>query len=70
MFCLYTERVREAVDVLDLDKWEFYVLSTERIDRELGTQKRVGLSRIRRLTDPVRYAQLKGSVDSALSASG
>ena len=68
VFCLYTEKVREAADVLDLEKWEFYVLSTERINRELGTQKRVGLGRIQRMTGPVRYARLRESVDLALAA--
>lgn len=68
VFCLYTETDREAANVLDLDKWEFHVLPTERINRELGTQKRVGLGTIKRMTDPVRYAQLKESVDLALAA--
>jgi hypothetical protein len=70
VFCLYTETDREASDVLDLDQWEFYVLSTELINRELGTQKRVGLGRIKRMTDPVRYAQLMETVDLTLAASG
>ena len=46
------------------------MLSTELINRELGTQKRIGLGRIKRMTDPVRYAQLKETVDSTLAASG
>ena len=70
VFCLYTERVREAADVLNLGKWEFYVLSTERINLELGSQKRVSLGTIKRMTDPMRYAQLREGVDLALAASG
>ncbi len=70
VFCLYTERDREAADVLDLDKWEFYVLPTGRINRELGAQKRVSLGTIKRMANPVRYAQLKESVDFALAPDG
>jgi hypothetical protein len=68
VFCLYTERVRESADVLDLNKWRFYVLSTKRINSELGMQKRVSLGTVKDMTDPVGYAQLKEHVDRALSA--
>jgi len=67
VFCLYNERLRKGADVLDLDKWEFYVLATERINRELGSQQKVGLGRIRAMTDSVDYARLKEQVDRALS---
>jgi len=59
-----------VADALDVSKWEFYVLSTERIYRELGTQKRVGLSKISRMTEPVGYGLLKERVDQALNGAG
>lgn len=70
VLCLYAERDRDVADALDVSKWEFYVLSTERIYRELGTQKRVGLSKISRMTEPVGYGLLKERVDQALNGAG
>ena len=68
MFCLYAETNRSRANVLDTSKWEFYVLPTERIDHELGTQKSVGLSRTKSMTEPVDYGhQLKERVDRVLS---
>ena len=70
VLCLYTERDRDVANVLDVSKWEFYVLSTERIYRELGTQKSAVLSTIRRLTEPVGFGLLKERVDQALNGAG
>jgi hypothetical protein len=70
VLCLYAERDRDVADALDVSKWEFYILSTERIYRELGTQKRVGLSKISRMTEPVGYGLLKERVDQALNGAG
>ena len=68
MFCLYAETERSRANVLDVSKWEFYALPTGRINRELGNQKSVGLSRIQSMTDSVSYGQLKKRVDGVLSA--
>ena len=67
VFCLYTEKDREMANVLDLGKWKFYVLSTKRINRELGAQKRVGLGTIKSMTEPEDYGRLKERVDRELS---
>jgi hypothetical protein len=67
VFCLYAETDRNRADVLDTSKWEFYVLLTERINRELGNQKSVGLNRIKSMTESVDYSQLKERVDMVLS---
>lgn len=67
VFCLYAETDRNRANVLDTSKWEFYVLSTERINRELGNQKSIGLNGIKSMTEPVVYNQLKEQVDRVLS---
>jgi hypothetical protein len=45
VFCLYAEKDRSQVNVLNTSMWEFYVLSTGRINHELKTQKTAGLKR-------------------------
>jgi hypothetical protein len=67
VFCLYAETDRSRANVLDTSKWEFYVLSTERINHELRNQKSVGLNRIKSMTEPVDYSQLKEQIDRVLS---
>ncbi len=42
------------------------MVSTEQINRQLGSQKTAALSTIERLAKPVGYAQIKDRVDSAL----
>lgn len=46
VFCLLNEQNRQLVNPLDLDQWEFFVLSTEQINREKGSQKTIGLNGI------------------------
>lgn len=68
VFCVYTEREdRDPAKVLDLGRWEFYVVPTGVIDEELGNQKTVGLGRIKALTDSVGYSHLRERVDEALA---
>lgn len=69
VFCVYSEKNRSRANVLDVDRWVFYVVPTEQINRQLGSQQRAALSTIEQLTKPVGaigYAQLKYHIDSAL----
>ena len=66
VFCVYTETVWSRANVLDVDMWEFYVVSTEQINRQLGPQKTAALSTIERLAKPVGYTRIKSLVDSVL----
>ena len=68
VLCVYTEEEdRSPAKVLDLAKWEFYVVPTKVIARELSGQKTVVLSRIKSLTDAVTYSRLGDCVDEALA---
>jgi hypothetical protein len=63
VFCLYAEKDRSRVNVLDTSMWEFYVLATGQINCELKAQKSAGLNRIKSMTEPVGYGQLRKRVD-------
>jgi hypothetical protein len=68
VFCVYTEKEdRSPAKVLDLAKWEFYVVPTKVIGEELRHQKTVVLSGIESLTDAVPYSRLRERVDEALA---
>lgn len=67
IFSLYAEKVdRSPALLMDMDRWKFYVVPTEQINRQLGSQKTAALSTIARLAKPVGYIGLKERVDSAL----
>ncbi|MDG5473146.1 hypothetical protein P6709_15440 [Jeotgalibacillus sp. ET6] len=53
VFCLLHEKDRSVVNPLNLDRWEFLVLSTEQINREKGNQKTIGLNSLVKMK-PVR----------------
>ncbi|MBW9234176.1 hypothetical protein JQK62_18275 [Leptospira santarosai] len=46
VFCLLNQQDRQLVNPLDLDQWEFFVIATEQINREKGSQKTIGLNGI------------------------
>ena len=49
VFCLLAETDQQKFDPTDLDQWEFYVLTTNEINKQLGTQKTLSLRRLRSL---------------------
>lgn len=68
VFCVYTEKKdRSPTKVLDLSKWEFYVVPTTVISKELSGQKTVVFNRIKSLTESVPYSRLRKRVDEALA---
>ena len=68
VFCLYTETDIKRANVLNLDDWVFYVLSTKTINREFKDQKSVVLSRIMHVCDLVEFDGLKDAVDICLES--
>lgn len=67
VFCVYAETDEGKADPMNLDGWEFYVIPTERLDAECGSQKTITLNSLLRL-DPVRtdFAGLKTAVEQSV----
>jgi hypothetical protein len=64
VFCLLKEQDRSVINPLNLDQWEFYVLSTEQINREKGSQKSIGLSGLLKMQPIVTgFDGIKNAVD-------
>ncbi len=63
VFCVFCETDFDRIEPLDVSQWEFYVLDTATLDREVGSQKSIGLNSLKRL-DPtiVEYDRLKPTV--------
>lgn len=63
VLCLLGENDGGTIDPLDMDQWRFFVVATEQLDKDLGPQKSIGLSTLRRLgVDEVGFSQLRRRV--------
>ncbi|MBK9442382.1 MAG: hypothetical protein IPN53_14205 [Comamonadaceae bacterium] len=67
VFCLLAHKDKPTLDPTNLDQWEFYVLSTQRLTDELGKQKTLSLNRLLRLGPrKCRYGEISQAVDAVL----
>jgi hypothetical protein len=63
VFALHAHHDRNTIDPLDISQWEFYVVPTSVLNQHCPTQKRIGLSGIRRLSGmPVTFHRLAETV--------
>lgn len=58
VFALLAPRIGEDINPLDLDQWQFFVVSTTELEHRLGDQKTVTLSRLRTFADPTLFGGL------------
>ena len=61
VFALLAHRIKLTIDPLDLDQWEFYVLSTAVLDAR-GSQGSISLRTLETLTSPVTFNGLAEAV--------
>ena len=63
VFCLYAETNRRLANPLILDGWEFYIISTAKLDEICGAQKAISLNALRQL-DPIQtdYSGIQGAI--------
>lgn len=54
VFCAFTTLDPDVADPLDTRQWEFYVVSTARLDAEVGRQKTISLTELKRRVRPAR----------------
>ncbi|CAN5830952.1 hypothetical protein BH24DEI2_BH24DEI2_11410 [soil metagenome] len=70
VFCLLDHKDQVTVDPLDLAQWKFFVVSTKRLNAELGEQKSLSLKRLQKLRlEPTYYGSLKEAVERAVEKS-
>lgn len=49
VFCVHNHKEQETANPLDLDQWNFYVLSTKMLDKKVPNQKSINLAGILKL---------------------
>lgn len=62
VFCLLKHKDKTTVNPLNLDQWEFYVVSTLQLNNDLGNQKSISLSVLRKLAKALNFSELKDDV--------
>jgi hypothetical protein len=66
VFCLYPEKVKAKADVLDVPAWDFYVVSTEKLNREFEKKKSLSLSSLEKIAERCKVGGLKAIIDKLL----
>ena len=65
VFCRYRGLAENAA-VVNQENWEFYVVPTLTLDKELGDQKSMGLSRLQQLAEPLPWSEIRKAVDQPI----
>ena len=68
VFCFYPERERDNANPMDIAAWQFWVVPSQALDRELGVQKSLGLTTLARFTESVGADQLRQTVDCVVGS--
>ena len=63
VFCLLIHKEQDTIDPLNMNQWQFYILSSDELNRTLGAQKTVVLSSLLRL-NPITatYSELPSAI--------
>jgi hypothetical protein len=49
VFCLLNHKIKETIDPLNAKQWDFYILPTTVLDAEVGEQKQISLTPLKKL---------------------
>ena len=62
VFCLLSQQVKADINPLDLEQWEFYVVPTAVLDKELGDAQSISLSRVKQFSEILTFNELKKAI--------
>lgn len=66
VFCYHAECERHRAKPQDALSWEFYVLTRDAIESHFGSAQSIGLSKLRRVSQPCSITALRACVDAQL----
>jgi hypothetical protein len=64
VFCLLHHDNKPTCDPLNLNQWEFYVLSTQELNNYKRSQHSISLKSLQKLTNPITYEHLSKEIKS------
>ncbi|MDN4525480.1 hypothetical protein [Fictibacillus fluitans] len=66
VFCLLYEKDANLIDVLNTEQWHFYIVKTNVLNTLFPQQKRISLSTLEKITQPVSFTEIKETIDQAI----
>lgn len=63
VFCLNTGNTKETSNPMNVNNWEFYIVSTAIINEQCGDNKHISLGRVRKIAKQVKYEEIKKYID-------
>lgn len=64
VFCILNHIERETINPLNLNQWEFYVLSTSELNKFAKSQRSISISKLKKLTTAVNYDKISNTIKS------
>ena len=58
VFCVLTEKIKSEVNPLDIEQWEFYLMSTQLMDKEFGDSQSISLATVLKYSQRYTFKQL------------
>ena len=59
VFCVLKHKDKKTVDPLNLNQWEFYVISTKKLNELHPNKDKIQLSSIKQMSDSITYDKIK-----------
>jgi len=63
VFCLLNHKDKSTVNPLNLNQWEFYVVSTEELNNYTRSQYSITLNSLKKLTNPLKFEELSTAIN-------
>lgn len=63
VFCLLNHKDKLTVNPLNLNQWEFYILSTEELNNYTRSQHSITLNSLKKLTNPLKFEELNSAIN-------
>lgn len=65
VFCLFADTDHLTAEILDVDRWRFFVVKTSTLVTECAAAKKLTLKRLEQFAKNVSFAELQNTVDQA-----
>lgn len=62
VFCLLKHELKQTVNPLNLDHWDFYVLSTHELNNYTRSQHSITINSLQKLTSPISYHEINDAI--------
>lgn len=70
VFCVLTHKDQDSINPLNLDQWDFFVISTTELTKAVGNQKTISLKKLLKIgLRAVKFGEIRKAVNYTISNS-